>query len=127
MGHDSAGAAPLGKGSGSKKTNDRATASISARISRCDFCGDLRPNWKYKAEPFPRSIVGSAAAIMFDDLWAACDVCHCLIEADQWARLLRRFRRLNPHVDSPVFTTDVAALWQQFRIRRIGPAEVASS
>ncbi|MBC9728470.1 hypothetical protein [Streptomyces sp. TRM68367] len=66
-------------------------------------------------------------AIKFDGLWAACDVCHRLIEADQWARLLRRYKRLNPQADITAVITDVAALWQQFRIRRIGPAEVVGS
>lgn len=127
MPRNSAGAVS-GKGNGSDKINDRATASITHSLNRCDFCGDPRPTWKYAAEPFTRSVAGSAVAIVFDELWAACDACHRLIEADQWARLLRRHKRLNPHADTtPVVVADVAALWQQFRIRRIGPAEVASS
>jgi hypothetical protein len=62
--------------------------------------------------------------------WAACEPCHDLIEADQWARLRRRFLRLY-HLAYPGLSpaasvaveADLAPLWLQFRRHRTGPAE----
>lgn len=110
-----------GPGNDENPIREAAAASKSA-VDVCDFCATPSPSWRYEAQPFARSLAGSSAAVLFDAFWAACEVCHRLIEDGQWARLLRRHERLNPTAMDPVVATETAALWQQFDQRRIGRA-----
>ncbi|MEU8849036.1 hypothetical protein AB0C70_22925 [Streptomyces sp. NPDC048564] len=111
-----------GKGPGQGPIQEAAEASNTS-VGVCDFCATLRPTWRYEAQPFVRSLAGTGVVVLWDDLWAACDACHLLIEADQWARLLRRHKRLNPTAMDAVIAAETAALWMQFEQFRTGPAK----
>jgi len=60
----------------------------------CDFCVDPREpvRWRYPAQDFrlPNPDPGPIAGIGSRGDWAACDACHALIDADQWATLAQR-------------------------------------
>ncbi len=55
----------------------------------CDFCSQTPVTWQYPSEPAivqDRNVAFESA----DDLWAACDTCHDLIEADKRLALFDR-------------------------------------
>lgn len=73
----------------------------------CDFCYHPEPRWEHRADDAPTDahligetlVVGRSAG----GGWAACNVCHALIErrdADRLAvRSAKRFKRRHPEVD----------------------------
>jgi hypothetical protein len=103
----------------------RRTASRLTPI--CDFCcGDpcFHPiKWSYPAGRMPLMLHGPMQ--WTDTPWSACDVCHALIEDDEWEKLAERIR----DVQSKRFDMDaqhdhetVLAHLHRFRDAREGPA-----
>jgi hypothetical protein len=99
---------------------------MTARKRRtCEFCPQARPaRWLYPArliDVFPEK--GTRG-------WLACDVCHELIEADDWEGLERRyvarFYTVARVRSGPGWRQDVEqeirANWRRFREARTGPA-----
>jgi hypothetical protein len=57
--------------------------------SICDFCSGPHVAWRYPAESFVAYIVAGVVGQSVGD-WAACSICHDLIEAGDRRRLLER-------------------------------------
>ena len=55
----------------------------------CDFCSEPNPAWSYPADNFIGHAVGGIVAESIG-AWAACEVCHELIAADNRAGLTKR-------------------------------------
>lgn len=90
----------------------------------CDFCSDPNPVWDYPAKTFtlkdtPAQSIGN---------WAACSICHALIETRDYDGLADRctseFIRNNPTLGIPFdgMKADMLRLHQQFLDNRTGPA-----
>lgn len=60
----------------------------STTQSGCDFCATKESHWIYECHPFVVEI--HAAVSEVPAMWAACDICHSLIELAEWPRLLER-------------------------------------
>jgi len=99
----------------------------------CDFCNDPHPTWSYPTSDF----VGSETTEVTPEAkihhthysrgdWAACDVCHGLIEADNIPGLKQRMRDvlladIPPEVRPPIEGVVFGQL-DQFFANRSGPA-----
>jgi hypothetical protein len=56
---------------------------------QCDFCSVPGPVWRYPARSFVAYRAANVAGESVGD-WAACDLCHALIEANDRSGLARR-------------------------------------
>lgn len=92
----------------------------------CDFCSSPVVAWRYPAETFSIDIVTS-----YED-WAACDLCHALIEAGDSDGLLNRSVAMFPGLaDVPADAREgimarlhamITPLHNGFHASRQGPA-----
>jgi hypothetical protein len=55
----------------------------------CDFCSEPNVSWRYPAENFVAYVVADVVGQSVGD-WAACGICHGLIEAGDRNGLLER-------------------------------------
>lgn len=92
-------------------------------IGVCDFCGAKHPRFTYPCETFTISeaIPTDVGMGMIAD-WAACYICHALIEHDEWDILARRSADQAPAEMHIAVQLAVRYLHQQFRAHRTGPA-----
>lgn len=113
----------------------------------CDFCSSPDIHWRYRAADFqhdrlitalvlPITIVGPIEIERKDiDIhwgskgdWAACNVCHALIEANNRAKLTRRSAKtmLKRHPEITMSLRDaielIGPMHAQFWSNRVGPA-----
>lgn len=58
----------------------------------CDFCSDKSVAWRYPAQSFLAYVVAGVVGQSIGD-WAACGICHGLIERGDRAGLLERSLR----------------------------------
>lgn len=92
----------------------------------CDFCSSFQPVWSYPAqdfiavaEPIPQESLGG---------WAACDVCHSLIEQQKWQELADRSLRFLIKEHPEILLVRESArdqliqIHQRFAVARTGPA-----
>ncbi len=61
----------------------------SKYMPRCDFCGARPVEWSYPARDFSM-LEGTEAEIRYLSAWAACEICHGLIQAGDKKGLDRR-------------------------------------
>ena len=97
----------------------------------CDFCSKERVRWDYPADDFEIEIEGyGPTGHASREGWAACDVCHALIEAGDRDGLARR-AATSFEAQFGVFPGDTRArvhremrkLHDQFFAHRTGPGE----
>ena len=60
--------------------------------SICDFCSEPNVAWQYPAQSFVAYAVAGVVGQSVGD-WAACWICHGLIEASDYSELLERSLR----------------------------------
>jgi hypothetical protein len=95
--------------------------------SICDFCSEPHVGWRYPAHSFVAYAVAGIVGQSVGD-WAACSVCHVLIEAgDRRALVERSLSRLlekNPDMrpDEAELRNELALLHGMFFAHRIGGA-----
>ena len=93
----------------------------------CDFCSVPGPVWRYPARSFVAYRAPNVAGESVGD-WAACDLCHVLIEADDRTALAQRsldeliFKHPEAITAAAVLYKDLAVLQQQFFAHRSGTA-----
>ncbi len=58
-------------------------------MSKCDFCSEQGPGWCYPATDFVAIRIGAVVSSS-EGGWAACDVCHALIQCGDRAALADR-------------------------------------
>jgi hypothetical protein len=101
----------------------------------CDFCSSRLIKWRYQCSPFiaidPLTLADPSQAVKVlqssDEWWAACEICHDMIEADDKKGLLARAVSClllnHPRI---VHEMDVermmGMLHTGFWVQRIGPA-----
>ena len=62
--------------------------------SICDFCSEPSVTWRYPAQSFVAYVIANIVGESVGD-WAACSICHELIEAgDRWGLLERSLHTL---------------------------------
>ena len=94
---------------------------------RCDFCSAAGPVWRYPARSFTAYCAPNVAAESVGD-WAACDLCHVLIEDDDRSGLAQRsldeliLKHPEAIMAAAVLREDLAELHQQFFAHRSGMA-----
>ena len=105
---------------------------------QCDFCDSREPLWRYPCSPFVVTIVLSDLDGNPTDIpwgsggdWAACVICHELIDQGAWQELAERGVRTNPMLQSldGLISSDelveaVKAMHKEFRLRRGQPREI---
>ncbi len=60
--------------------------------SICDFCSEPKVTWRYPARSFDAYIFAGIVGESVGD-WAACPICHSLIESGNYAELAERSLR----------------------------------
>ena len=96
-------------------------------ISICDFCSDPHVVWRYPAESFVAYAVAGIVGESVGD-WAACRICHELIESGDHIGLLERTlgALFDKHPDMQCSESEVraqiAALHQMFFAHQLGAA-----
>jgi len=96
-------------------------------ILQCDFCSAPGPVWRYPARSFVAYCAPNIAGESVGD-WAACDLCHVLIEADDRSGLAQRsldeliLKHPEAIAAAAVLREDLAELHQQFFAHRSGKA-----
>jgi hypothetical protein len=101
--------------------------SIGVSTSICDFCSEPHVAWQYPAHSF---VAYALAGIIGESIgdWAACSMCHALIEAGDHAALVERSlsRLLEKHPemrpDEAELRNELALLHGMFFTYRIGAA-----
>lgn len=94
----------------------------------CDFCSAPAPVWRYPARTFVAYSIANIAGESVGD-WAACELCHTLIQADDRCGLARRSvdELIAKHPETreaaAVLYEELAGLHREFFAHRIGPAE----
>ena len=94
---------------------------------QCDFCSMPGPAWRYPARSFIAYYAANVAGESVGD-WAACDLCHLLIEADDRSGLAQRsldeLILKHPEViaAAAVLYEELAKLHQEFFAHRSGTA-----
>jgi hypothetical protein len=94
---------------------------------QCDFCSVPGPVWRYPAQSFVAYRASNLAGESVGD-WAACDLCHVLIEADDRSGLAQRsldeliLKHPEAVAAAAVLYEDLAVLHQQFFAHRSGTA-----
>ena len=94
---------------------------------QCDFCSAPCPVWRYPARSFVAYCAPNLAGESVGD-WAACDLCHVLIESDDRRGLAQRsldellFKHPEASAAAPALYEDLAELHQQFFAHRSGTA-----
>ena len=92
---------------------------------QCDFCSMPGPEWRYPARSFIAYCVPNVAGESVGD-WAACDLCHLLIEADDRKGLAQRsldeliLKHPEAGAAAAVLYKDLTELHQQFFAHRSG-------
>jgi hypothetical protein len=95
--------------------------------SICDFCSDPHVAWRYPAESFIAYAVGGIVGQSVGD-WAACSICHRLIETGDRNGLLERTLRTlsdrNPDMRcaEAELRDQIAVFHQMFFAHQIGAA-----
>jgi hypothetical protein len=93
---------------------------------KCDFCSKPDPKWAYPAENFePTMGTGIAAS---EGGWAACDICHTLIESGHfaaltnrsWETLIQQAPEANDFKD--ILKAELRQLHEEFAAHRTGPS-----
>jgi hypothetical protein len=80
----------------------------------CDFCSEPDVDWRYPARTFIAYVVAGFVGQSVGD-WAACTVCHALIEAgDRTGLLERSLSRLLEK--NPEMRSDGAALREELAV-----------
>jgi hypothetical protein len=95
----------------------------------CDFCSDPNPTWDYPARTFETAPLPCGIPVSLGH-WAACDVCHALIEQNDREGIIRRtvtsfyekYPEFKELLDTPEFESQTALLHNQFFHYRSGPA-----
>ena len=88
----------------------------------CDFCTEPHPTWGYPAKSFELD-VGLPVGLVSEGGWAACDVCHDLIEADKRDALLARaLDKLVGQLPMDEARELMATLHGRFFANRCGPS-----
>ncbi len=90
----------------------------------CDFCSAQGPTWRYLVASFVAYELQDVVGESLGD-WAACEVCHGLIEADQRKALVRRALERMPHrgeVPADVALAYIQKAHTGFFLNRRGPA-----
>ena len=94
---------------------------------QCDFCSVPGPVWRYPARSFVAYCAPNVAGESVGD-WAACDLCHVLIEDDDRSGLAQRsldeliLKHPEAIAAAAVLREDLAELHQQFFAHRSGMA-----
>ena len=94
---------------------------------QCDFCSVPGPVWRYPARSFVAYRAPNVAGESVGD-WAACDLCHALIEAGDRSGLAQRslneliLKHPEAIAAAAVLYEDLAVLHQQFFAHRSGTA-----
>jgi hypothetical protein len=94
---------------------------------QCDFCSVPGPTWRYPTRSFIAYRASNIAGESVGD-WAACDICHVLIETGDQQRLAERSleQLIIKHPDAKaaadILLHDLSDLHQQFFEHRHGPA-----
>jgi len=94
---------------------------------QCDFCSMPGPAWRYPAGSFIAYCAPNVVGESVGD-WAACEMCHVLIEADDRRGLAQRsldeliLKRPEAILAAAVLYEDLAELHQQFFAHRSGKA-----
>ena len=94
----------------------------------CDFCSSPKTTWRYPAHDVPAISLGDSQELVEVQLnskggWAACDICHDLIERGEWDLLLDRSVARFPLIDympPSVFRATISAIHSAFRFARFG-------
>jgi hypothetical protein len=100
-------------------------AAMSDTQLICDFCSAPDPAWRYPARTFLAYCAPNVAGESVGD-WAACNVCHKLIEAEDTRGLAQRsldeLLAKFPETRSAaaVFYAKLAELHRQFFAHRVG-------
>ena len=98
--------------------------------SICDFCSDPHVAWRYPAHSFVAYAVAGIVGQSIGD-WAACNVCHELIEVGDRAALVERSlsRLLEKHpdvrADEAELRSELASLHGMFFAHQTGAAAAA--
>src|ERR1700693_1826203 len=100
---------------------------MSNESLQCDFCSTPGPAWRYRARRFVAYYAPNVAGESVGD-WAACDLCHVLIEADDRSELAQRsldeliLKHPEAIAAAAVLYKDLAELHQRFFAHRSGRA-----
>jgi len=95
--------------------------------SICDFCSEPHVAWRYPARTFVAYAVAGFVGQSIGD-WAACSICHALIEAGDRSALLERSLSTlldkNPDMrpDEAELREQIALFHQMFFAHQIGDA-----
>jgi len=87
-------------------------------ISICDFCSDPDVTWQYPARSFVAYVVGDVIGQSVGD-WAACRICHELIDAGDRRGLLERSLRTLLEKNPEMFPAEVELREQLARFHRM--------
>ncbi len=92
-------------------------------VPKCDFCSARPVRWRYPAVNIdPVKSVSVPGVLMQSSMgdWAACDICHGMIEKGQWLPLAERsLAALAPSQQQRVsFMVMIQAIHQNFREAR---------
>jgi hypothetical protein len=87
----------------------------------CDYCSDPEPPWVYPANDFP--MPGLPNHVSRGE-WAACQVCHELIENEDWGGLLERSvtRQYGSDSFASIVRPFLKEYHRRFAANRTGPA-----
>jgi hypothetical protein len=94
---------------------------------QCDFCSMPGPAWRYPAGSFIAYCAPNVAGESVGD-WAACEMCHVLIEADDRRGLAQRsldeliLKHPEAILAAAVLYEELAELHQEFFAHRSGTA-----
>ncbi|MBY0502737.1 MAG: hypothetical protein K2X03_02425 [Bryobacteraceae bacterium] len=98
---------------------------------KCDFCSAPHPSWRYPALTFVAYCAPDVAGESVGD-WAACEICHTLIETNDHAGLAQRsldeliVKYPEASQASRVLLESLSDLHQEFFVHRRGPAQPIS-
>ncbi len=104
---------------------------IGVSTSICDFCSEPHVAWRYPADSFVAYAVAGIVGRSVGD-WAACSICHALIEAGDRSALVERSlsRLLEKHPemrpDEAELRNDLALLHRMFFAYQTGAATAAA-
>ncbi|HEY1437399.1 MAG TPA: hypothetical protein VGG82_07840 [Casimicrobiaceae bacterium] len=98
----------------------------SHEIPICDFCSAPKVLWRYHAHDFVMDIPEAPVDWGSDGDWAACDICHELIERDERNGLAYRSAlrfAIQHDVEMKLILPRIRDLHTQFWTMRVGKAE----
>lgn len=96
-------------------------------LLQCDFCSAPCPVWRYPARSFVAYCAPNLAGESVGD-WAACDLCHVLIESNDRRGLAQRsldeliLKHPEASAAAAALYEDLAELHEQFFAHRSGTA-----